>query len=183
MTTTKQNTTIPEPTGTCCAPTERSPQSPELYHQAARLHDHLGELMRMVQLRDRDCICCHDLSVTQCHALKALCARPMKLNELAAALYLEKSTTSRVIDALLKKGYVTRERHPEDGRARVLAVTESGRRLFLEIEQQLIQGIQHLIVDIDPALRENVLELFARLVKAASTCIDVGSGCCRWRRD
>jgi len=143
----------------------------------------LGRLIRMVQLRDRDSICCHDLSVSQCHALKALVERPLMLNELAASLYLDKSTTSRIADALLKKGYAIRERHPEDGRARVLTITEPGRRLFARIEEQLIDSLQHLVADIEPAMRDSLLVLLDRLVKAAGSCIDVGSGCCRWRGD
>lgn len=30
------------------------------------------DLVRVYQFRDRDRICCHDISVTQCHALEAL---------------------------------------------------------------------------------------------------------------
>ena len=91
---------------------------------AEALHAALAELVRVYQFRDRDRICCHDVSVTQCYAIEALIRRgPSGLNDLAAELYLDKSTASRVVATLERKGYVTRAAHPDDGRAIVLSVT------------------------------------------------------------
>ena len=93
-------------------PTTRTPSAPrppvaddaELSRDAARLYDALSDLIRVYQFRDRDRICCHDLSVTQCYALEALVRRgPLTMNELAARLFLDKSTASRVVDALERK--------------------------------------------------------------------------------
>ncbi len=82
------------------------------------------------QFRDRDRICCYDVSVTQCYALEALVRRGgMTLNDLAAHLYLDKSTASRVVDALERKGYVDRPPHPDDRRALLLEATAAGRAL------------------------------------------------------
>ena len=39
---------------------------------AEELHAALSALIRVYQFRDRDRICCHDVSVTQCYALEAL---------------------------------------------------------------------------------------------------------------
>jgi hypothetical protein len=36
------------------------------------LYAALSDLVRLYQFRDRDTICCHDISVTQCYALQAL---------------------------------------------------------------------------------------------------------------
>ena len=64
---------------------------------AAELYDALAALVRVYQFRDRDRICCHDVSVTQCYAMEALLKiGPCSLNALAAELYLDKSTASRV---------------------------------------------------------------------------------------
>src|SRR5262245_14728391 len=82
---------------------------PKLHADAESLHAALSELVRVYQFRDRDRICCHDVSVTQCYALEALLRRgPSSLNELASELYLDKSTASRVVATLRRKGYVTR---------------------------------------------------------------------------
>src|SRR5688572_21605599 len=117
----------------------RSTAATRLEADAAALHAALNELVRVYQFRDRDRICCHDVSVTQCYAIEALVRRgPSGLNELAAELYLDKSTASRVVATLRRKGYVSRAAHPEDGRAIVLRVTPSGRRLHDRIRKDLV---------------------------------------------
>jgi len=101
-----------------------------LERDAEALHEALSGLVRLYQFRDRDQICCFDVSVPQCYGLEALVQEgPLTLGELASRLYLEKSTASRVVDALERKGYVTRAPHPGDRRALQLKVTPAGRRL------------------------------------------------------
>jgi hypothetical protein len=43
-----------------------------LDRDAALLYEALSDLLRVYQFRDRDRICCHDISVTQCYALESL---------------------------------------------------------------------------------------------------------------
>ena len=45
---------------------------PSLDRDAEALQDALSELIRVYQFRDRDRICCHDISVTQCYVLESL---------------------------------------------------------------------------------------------------------------
>lgn len=148
---------------------------------AAELHDALSELVRVYQFRDRDRICCHDISVTQCYALEALIRRgPCGLNELAAELYLDKSTASRVVAALERKGYVTRASHPDDGRAVVLSASPAGRRLCGLIRTDLVAEARALLQDIEPSVRKGTATLLRRLARAAAERSGVasGSGCC-----
>jgi MarR family transcriptional regulator, 2-MHQ and catechol-resistance regulon repressor len=148
---------------------------------AAELHDALSELVRVYQFRDRDRICCHDISVTQCYAIEALVRRgPSGLNELAAELYLDKSTASRVVGTLERKGYLRRAPHPEDGRAIVLSVTGAGRRLHDRIRTDLVTEAKQLLGDIEPEVRRGTARLLLRLARAAAARSGVtpGAGCC-----
>ncbi|MET0556815.1 MAG: MarR family winged helix-turn-helix transcriptional regulator [Vicinamibacteria bacterium] len=157
------------------------PAVARLEADAAELHDALSELVRVYQFRDRDRICCHDISVTQCYALEALIRRgPSGLNELAAELYLDKSTASRVVGTLERKGYVRRAPHPGDGRAIVLTVTAAGRRLCDTIRTDLVAEARQLLEDIEPAVRKGTARLLLRLARAAAARSGVtpGSGCC-----
>jgi DNA-binding MarR family transcriptional regulator len=159
----------------------RSASPPSLEADAEALHDALSELVRVYQFRDRDRICCHDISVTQCYALDALLRRgPSGLNELAAELYLDKSTASRVVAALERKRYVSRQPHPEDGRAVVLTVTARGRRLHDRIRAELVAEAEKLVADFEPEVREAAARLILRLARAAATRSGVASGaaCC-----
>lgn len=52
---------------------------------------------------------------------------PMRSGALAEAMYSDPSTVSRQVAQLVDRGHVERRADPTDGRASVLAVTDSGR--------------------------------------------------------
>jgi DNA-binding MarR family transcriptional regulator len=55
-------------------------------------------------------------------------ARGARVSEVAKALAVSTATASESTDALVRKGLVRKARLPEDGRARLLLLTSSGRR-------------------------------------------------------
>ncbi len=151
----------------------------DLVTQAEALHQALSDLVRVYQFRDRDRICCHDVSVTQCYALETLMERgPSTLNALAAALYLDKSTASRVVGTLERKGYVLRRPHPEDGRAVLLEATPAGRTLCQTIRQDSVAEEAELIADLDGPARDAVVKVLARLARAAERRASSGAPGC-----
>ena len=141
----------------------------ELRPDTLAFHRALAELVRVYQFRDRERICCHDVSVTQCYALEALIGGGAQtLNALAAALYLDKSTASRVVDALEAKGYASRRPHPASGRAVLVDVTTRGRDLHARIERDILVEEQRLLDEFPPAVRARMAELLHALGQAAS---------------
>ena len=148
--------------------TSRAASTTRLRSDAEQLHAALTHLVRLYQFRDRDTICCHDVSITQCNALEVLVERgAMRSQVLASALMLDKSTTTRVVDALVRKGYVERRPDPEDGRAVSLRATKSGRALYARIHAELIEQQADLLRDLDPEVRAGAAEVIRRLAKAA----------------
>ncbi len=160
--------------------TERA-HDPDLEADAAQFHRALESLTRVLQFRDRDCICCYDLSVTQSAALSDLVGHgPLSLNELAGRLYLDKSTASRVVATLERKGYVRRTRHPEDRRAIQLAATSAGQKLNVQIERDLMAGERRLLSEFDPSVRAAATRLLSQLATAAACRVEASGGsCCR----
>lgn len=154
---------------------------PSLARDTEELYDALEDLLRVYQFRDRDRICCFDVSVSQCYALEGLVRRGgMTLNELAAHLYLDKSTASRVVDALERKGYVARSPHPTDGRALFLEATPQGRELEGRIRESILAEERQLLSDFSPEIRQAMTLLIRRLARAAQAAVETGGGsCCR----
>ena len=139
-----------------------------LTRQARELQDALAEFIRVYQFRDRDRICCHDISPTQCYALDTLLRRELvTLNDLAAELCLDKSTASRVVATLERKGYVARTAHPGDARAVLLTATASGRRLVQRIRGDRIDEKKRLLAEFPEEVRESAAELIQRLTAAS----------------
>jgi MarR family transcriptional regulator, 2-MHQ and catechol-resistance regulon repressor len=139
-----------------------------LDRDAAALHQAVADLVRVYQFRDRDRICCHDVSVTQCYALETLVAHgPTRLNALAERLFLDKSTTSRVVNTLVRKGYVEQRADPSDGRATMLRATRPGERLYTRITEDLVEQQKQVLQDLDAGVRAGAVEVVRRLAQAA----------------
>lgn len=142
--------------------------SQALDRDAAALQTAVADLVRVYQFRDRDCICCHDVSVTQCCALETLVQHgPMRLSALAERLFLDKSTTSRVVGTLVRKGYIEQRADQRDGRATTLRATRQGQRLCARITDDLVQQQKQLMQDLDPEVRVAVVRVLRRLADAA----------------
>jgi MarR family transcriptional regulator, 2-MHQ and catechol-resistance regulon repressor len=158
-------------------PAPTSADSRVLASHAEALHDAVSELVRVYQFRDRDQICCHDISVTQCYALEAVLQHgPLRLGALADRLYLDKSTASRVVATLVRKGYLSRKPDAHDRRATAISITRSGRQLHERITTDLIAQQEALLTDLDPAVRQGVVEVIGRLAKAATSRFVAGVG-------
>jgi MarR family transcriptional regulator, 2-MHQ and catechol-resistance regulon repressor len=146
----------------------RDTTRPSLEAAAEALHWALSDLVRVYQFRDRDRICCYDISVTQCYALEALAEHgPLRLGALAKRLRLDKSTASRVIGALVRKGYALQGRDARDRRAVAIGITRAGRRLYDRITAELIEQQKLVVADIDPKVRAGVVEVVRRLATTA----------------
>ena len=151
----------------------------DLERDAAALQRALTDLMRVYQFRDRDAICCYDISTGQCHGLERLAhSGPMTLNEFAASLYLEKSSASRLADGLERKGYITRKPRVDDARYLQLELTQRGKTLHDRIERDLIEERAQVLADLTAKERKLVIESIARLSGAAAARVSTEAGCC-----
>jgi DNA-binding MarR family transcriptional regulator len=164
------------------APTRAVPA--DLQRDAEGLQLALAELVRVYQFRDRDRICCHDISVTQCYALETLVEHgPLRLGGLAERLFLDKSTTSRVVATLVKKGYAQQRPDATDARAVAISATARGERLCARINADLVDQQRQLLEDLAPSVRAGVVEVIRRLAHAADarfrSGVTVGTSCCR----
>ncbi|HEY5651695.1 MAG TPA: MarR family transcriptional regulator [Acidimicrobiia bacterium] len=54
--------------------------------------------------------------------------QPMRMSEIAESLVLSRGGTTKVIDRLEELGHVTRRQDPDDRRATLVEITESGRQ-------------------------------------------------------
>jgi DNA-binding MarR family transcriptional regulator len=152
-----------------------------LERDASALQQAVADLVRVYQFRDRDRICCHDISVTQCYALETLVEHgPMRLTALAERLFLDKSTTSRVVNALVRKGYVEQREDAADRRATVISATRQGERLCARITVDLVNQQKQLLEDLAPEVRAGVVQVIQRLARAADARFRSGAEgvCC-----
>jgi DNA-binding MarR family transcriptional regulator len=72
---------------------------------------------------------------------------PAHTNALAEALYLDASTVTRQVSALVVSGYVARQPNPSDGRSSILVLTPAGHRTMRKVEQERRLLLQDLFDD------------------------------------
>ena len=150
-----------------------------LQADAEALRRALSELVRVIQFRDRDRACCYGVSVSQCYALKAVAdAGALTINELAAHLYLDKSTASRVAGGLVRHGLLQRRADPDDARSVRLTLTSRGRALHERILGDLDAEYASLLQDFEPEVRSAVTELTARVTGALAARVEASGGSC-----
>jgi DNA-binding MarR family transcriptional regulator len=124
----------------------------------------LWKLIRVIQFRDRDRICCGGLTVSQGHALELIAQAPrMRLTDLAARLRLDKSNATRIAAALEDIGYVRRDRDADDGRAVAVSLTPRGRRAHAELRELLSRDNEQLVAELSAAERASVTRVLSRL--------------------
>jgi MarR family 2-MHQ and catechol resistance regulon transcriptional repressor len=151
----------------------------QLTQDSEDLYEALNQLVRVYQFRDRDRICCYDVSVTQCYAVETLVKRgALRLQVLAEEMFLDKSTASRVIDTLERKGYVSRVEDDEDRRAVRIQATDSGRELYEKIRADLIAEERAMIENLSAEARQGALSLLRQITRATEIRCGLVSECC-----
>ncbi|WNS45698.1 MarR family winged helix-turn-helix transcriptional regulator [Paenibacillus sp. MMS20-IR301] len=86
----------------------------------------------------------HDITPEQWSVLLMICDRSgISQKEVAAAAAKDQPTTARIVELLIKKGFIRKSMNPDDRRAFQLYATEEGRSLIgstIALEQQTIDN-------------------------------------------
>ena len=99
----------------------------EIRDVAARLHSSAIRLLRTLRREDDG----SGLSAPRLSALSVIVfAGPLSLAELAAAEQVKPPTMSRIVDALVERGLITRIAKPGDRRSVEIAATRAGAQLL-----------------------------------------------------
>lgn len=151
----------------------------QLEQDARALFAAVRKLLRIYQFRDRQRLCYHDISVTQCYALEALVrSGAMSVNRLSSELRLEKSSASRMVDSLEGKKYVRRTPDPRDRRARIVEMTAEGRRVHDEIVEELVEEKRQLFDGVGKSTRAAAIRIVGEMARVAEERFGDSSGSC-----
>ena len=156
----------------------RSAEAP-LTDDARRLAEGLARLVRVVQFRDRDRLSAYGVTSSQRQALEAVVeAGALATNQLAACLFVDKSTASRVADALVDKEYLTRHAHAGDGRAMHLLSNGRGEALCAAIRADEERDYATLLEELTPGARGELCRMIEQLVAELATGVETAGGRC-----
>lgn len=129
----------------------------------------LTALVRLYMLRDRDRVCTHGMSVTECYALDALVRLgPLTITGLAGELGVNKSTASRVVDALAAHGLVERTDDPTDYKAKQVRPTPEGLERSHAVVAEIKAEHRALLSGFTPDARREATRLLRAVTAAAA---------------
>lgn len=96
----------------------------------------------------------HGLGLTDYRALTLLSeapARELRISELAEAVGLTQSSTTRLVERLEAKGFVERDTCPDDGRGIFAVITDVGLGLAHDLVDEYRERLVALLGDVDEA--------------------------------
>ena len=107
-----------------------------------------------------------ELTVARTHLLWELFRLgPSTQQMLATALKVSPRNVTGLVDALEAGNFLTRRPHPTDRRATLVTLTDAGRQVMTEMEQQRSQIAAELVADLDPVQ----LEMFRQGLDSVAT--------------
>lgn len=125
---------------------------------------HLGKLYLEARLREK-----YNVTAAQSHTLLYLAklsgGREVMQRDLERELHLKASTVNGIVDRLEEKGYILRRQSREDGRRRMLSLTEEGQaiteafRAALEDTDRVFCGV------LSPEEQAQLRDMLSRLIK------------------
>lgn len=104
-----------------------------------------------------------DRATTMLLGRLADCAEPPRLSEIAQRADLDRSTISRKVAELERRGLVERAADPADGRASTLRITPGGRRLLRKVHRAHGQALAEVLAGWSDADRAELARLLRRL--------------------
>jgi DNA-binding MarR family transcriptional regulator len=142
------------------------------------LMDILGGLSQVLRCCCRDEAFCEGVTFHQFMILDAVAKeKELQMADLHKLLSVEKSTTTRLVNPLIKKGLLRRDKADHDSRAVKLMLTKEGRETHKKVQVCLTDFFQRALGNVPEKKRNEVLEsvkIFITAIKNSANSCD----CC-----
>jgi DNA-binding MarR family transcriptional regulator len=124
----------------------------------------LEQLARQTVAAEQPVLAAHGLSMWGYIVLSALDRSPIRTQAaLAEAIGADKTRIIPTLDELQKHGYIERIPDPDDRRARLLAITDSGRSVKDEVQVAIQGGEEHWLGQLSANDRDVFLRVLRQL--------------------
>jgi DNA-binding MarR family transcriptional regulator len=126
----------------------------------------LAPLLRELIAAELPVLQTHDLSMWGYAVLLALDESPVRTQAaLAEAIGADKTRIIPTLDELQTKGYIERHADPDDRRVRLLAITESGRRVKDKVQAGIQRGEERWLAVLSAEERRVLLRALQEMTR------------------
>lgn len=143
---------------------------------SARFSSLMSGLIRKLNLLNKDQKVCYGLTLPQCGAIETLARMGMQpMNELSRQMGVTISTMTRIVDILVRDGFLVRQENPGDRRKVCIDLTESGRVMAGKLNKCATDYSAAIFNRIPEEKREAVFESLELVIKAIES---LDTRCC-----
>ena len=136
----------------------------------------IAELSRALRCCQQDAAFCEELTFTQFFILETVAEKqPLRLTRLHEILGVDKSTTTRLVNPLVVRGLVVREKSKSDGRVVKLKLTGEGEKVRRQIWSCVTGYFNTIEAGIPEEKRATVYDAVQLFSEAL---VNAGPGCC-----
>ena len=134
----------------------------------AELQEQMMTLVRTFGLhKPEETPCGQPITVAEAYTLAELAKEnQLSQHDLVQRLNLAKSTVSRMVNKLVKRGWINQDRSQEDGRMWLLSLTEKGQETAVVLSQSRQTKFAQILTHIPEGEQGSVLNALETLIQA-----------------
>lgn len=108
----------------------------------------------------------YDITIDQWLILKSVAENPdITQNDISKIVFKDNASITRIMQALVKQGYLTRETHHLDRRRVNLTLTESGKKITIDVNEIAIKNRASALQNIDEQEINLMKELLQKVIQ------------------
>ena len=136
-------------------------------HRVQELDEILSRLsLAFIQL-ERSGKCCGGVTLSQCHALDILSKNgELTMNELSRQMGLAKSTMTRIVNTMVRKGWIERKKGEGDKRLVSVCLTSDGKKMTETLSQSSKEYVQRILKNLPQEKIPEVVESLRWIVRS-----------------
>jgi DNA-binding MarR family transcriptional regulator len=142
-----------------------------IYSSHRQILSLISELSRAVRCCQQEEAFCENVTFTQFVILEAVGKTgTLRLSDLHGILVVEKSTTTRLVDPLVNRGLIVREKSLQDSRAVTLKLTDEGKTVLRRVWDCLSRALNAIEVELPEDNRGEIykaVRVFSQAVEKA----------------
>jgi len=143
------------------APTAATPANDQLPRELMCAMD--GMFLRMLKQTSVQEMSRMNTSPHESRALGTLLRQgPLLMSELAKTMEIPLSSATNLVNRLVEKGHVARERSDDDRRIVRVTVSASGRRLMAKLDQFRLEASRHALTRLDTTEQRTLIALLRK---------------------
>lgn len=138
----------------------------------------IRKLIISLRVFQADSVFCEDVTFNQFTILDHIhTAGTLELSGLHCLLSVEKSTTTRMLEPLVNKGYVKKVQSAHDSRAIELRLTAEGKKVHQKVWSCLSDFMMNIERSIPEGRKDDILNILEIFIGSLGTCCQPGVCC------